>query len=161
VDSTAETEFTEFAAARWSRLVRTAYMLTGDHHEAEDLVQATLTKLYASWHRVRRADDPDAYTRRALTYHHISCHRRRRVAHVLVPFLPETGDRGEAERPENRSALMSALAALPPRQRAAVVLRYWEDLSEQETAAALGCSVGTVRKMRNHPALVQLAPATT
>ncbi|MFH8241303.1 MULTISPECIES: SigE family RNA polymerase sigma factor [unclassified Streptomyces] len=157
----AEDDFTAFASAYWSRLVRTAYMLTGDFHEAEDLVQTTLIKVYARWGRVRR-EDADAYVRRALVNNNRSRHRRRRVAHLLTPLLPDRPQRSrETERLEERDVLMEALAELPERQRAVVVLRYWEDLGADEVARTLGCSPGTVKsqasralaKLRAHPAL--------
>jgi RNA polymerase sigma-70 factor (sigma-E family) len=160
-------DFDTFAAARWPHLVRTAYLLTGDHHEAEDLVQSTLAKVYLGWSRIRCLDAPDAYVHRALVNNNISRFRKRRVVHLLTPLLPE---RARAEPPtgiEDRALLMAALATLPPRQRAAVVLRYWEDLSEQQVADILGCSPGNVksqasrglRKLRGHPALAELAGA--
>ncbi|KRV48645.1 RNA polymerase subunit sigma-24 [Wenjunlia vitaminophila] len=160
-----DADFTEFTAARWPYLVRMAHMLTGDFHEAEDLVQTTLIKVYAQWPRVRR-DEADLYVRRALINNNRSRHRRRRVAHLLTPFLPDTpGGSGRNQHVEQREVLMEALAALPQRQRAVIVLRYWEDLSEQDTARTLGCSVGTVKsqasraltKLRAHPALTGFA----
>jgi RNA polymerase sigma-70 factor (sigma-E family) len=163
-------EFTRFVAARWRALTRTAYLLTGDFHEAEDLVQTTLAKIYPHWRRVR-PETAEHYIRRALINTNRSRHRKRRVVHLLLPSLPETpaarysgGLRTEGER----DALVDALADLPERQRAVVVLRYWEDLPTEEVARALGCSVGTVKsqasralaKLRAHPALTghPLAP---
>lgn len=154
-------DFESWAAARWSRLVRTAYLLTGDHHEAEDLVQTTLAKLYPGWSRISRLDEPDAYVHRALANNNLSRFRRRRVVHLLTSRLPERGRPESTGRVETRASLVTALAALPPRMRAVVVLRYWEDLSEQQVADALGCSVGNVKsqasralhKLRDHPAL--------
>ncbi|MCC9741326.1 SigE family RNA polymerase sigma factor [Streptomyces sp. MNU89] len=154
-------EFAEFATLAWPRLVRTAHMLTGDFHEAEDLVQTTLAKVYSRWRRIPR-DDVNAYVRRALVNNNLSRLRKKRVTHLLMPFLPESAHRphgGHAETVEHRTAVDEALATLPPRQRAVMVLRYWEDLSEQEIAAVLGCSVGTVKtharrglqKLRSHP----------
>jgi RNA polymerase sigma-70 factor (sigma-E family) len=156
-----DADFAEFTTARWAHLVRTAYMLTGDFHEAEDLVQTTLIKVYAQWPRVRR-DEADGYVRRALVNNNRSRHRRKRVVHLLTPFLPDTPDRSCGGRGvEQRDALMEALATLPERQRAVVVLRYWDDLGAEEVARILGCSVGTVKsqasralaKLRAHPAL--------
>ncbi|MFD4985576.1 SigE family RNA polymerase sigma factor [Streptomyces sp. NPDC058374] len=162
----ASPEFETFAAARWPRLLRTAYLLTGDHHEAEDLVQVTLAKLYPSWSRVRGLDEPDAYVRRALVNNNLSRFRKRRVVQLLTPRLPERAQEGGAARTEERSLLLEALGTLPPRQRAVVVLRYWEDLSEQQAAEVLGCSPGNVksqasrglRKLRDHPALAEFHP---
>nr|WP_234343296.1 SigE family RNA polymerase sigma factor [Streptomyces sp. NRRL F-5123] len=154
-------DFESWAAARWPRLVRTAYLLTGDHHEAEDLVQTTLAKVYLGWSRISRLDEPDAYVHRALTNNNLSRFRRRRVVHLLTARLPERSRPAATGRVETRASLVVALAALPPRMRAVVVLRYWEDLSEQQVADVLGCSVGNVksqasralRKLRDHPAL--------
>ncbi|MGN4161893.1 SigE family RNA polymerase sigma factor [Streptomyces sp. NEAU-PBA10] len=162
----ASPDFETFAAARWPRLLRTAYLLTGDHHEAEDLVQVTLAKLYPAWPRVRDLDEPDAYVRRALVNNNLSRFRKRRVVQLLTPRLPERAQEGGAARAEQRSLLLEALGTLPPRQRAVVVLRYWEDLSEQQAADVLGCSPGKVksqasrglRKLRDHPALAEFQP---
>ncbi|WP_232248514.1 SigE family RNA polymerase sigma factor [Streptacidiphilus rugosus] len=163
-----ERDFSAFVAARWAALVRTAYLLTGDFHEAEDLVQATLTKVYPQWRRLDRGT-VDAYLRRSLVNNNRSRHRRRRVAQLLVPLVPERpapvaqGGGGPADG--ERGLLMAVLAELPERQRAVVVLRYWEDLSAEEVADILGCSVGTVKsqasralaKLREHPALSEYA----
>ncbi|WP_078897001.1 SigE family RNA polymerase sigma factor [Streptomyces sp. XY431] len=162
-----ELGFEGFAATRWRRLVRTAYLLTGDYHEAEDVVQATLAKVFRSWSRISRLDEPDAYVHRALVNNNLSRHRRRRVRQLLVPVLPERAhSAGTGHRDvEERSVLLQALAELPPRQRAVVVLRYWEDMSEQQVAEVLGCSAGNVKsqasrglaKLRGHPALASYA----
>ncbi len=157
-------DFESYAAARWSRLLRTAYLLTGDHHEAEDLVQVTLAKVYLGWSRVRRLEEPDAYVHRALVNNNISRHRKRRVVQLLTSRLPDRPREGAAAQVEARSLLLEALATLPPRQRAVVVLRYWEDLSEHQVAEVLGCTAGNVksqasrglRKLREHPALAGL-----
>lgn len=161
--------FTEFALAAWPRLVRTAQLLTGDFHEAEDLVQTTLAKVYGRWRRVPR-EEIDLYVRRALINNNLSRLRRKRVAHLLTPVLPEPlrlAYAGHAEAVERRTALLGALADLPARQRAVMVLRYWEDLSEPEIATVLNCSVGTVKTharrglaaLRTHPGLTLPAPA--
>jgi RNA polymerase sigma-70 factor (sigma-E family) len=159
-------DFEAFAAARWSRLVRTAYLLTGDHHEAEDLVQVTLAKVFPGWAAISRLDEPDAYVHRALINNNRSRYRRRRVRQLLTPILPELAQEDGGRTVEERSLLIQALAELPPSQRAVVVLRYWEDLSEQQVADALGCSLGNVksqanrglRRLRQHPALASYAP---
>jgi RNA polymerase sigma-70 factor (sigma-E family) len=161
-----EERFQEFVRARWSHLVRTAYLLTGDAHHAEDLTQTALAKAFRSWRRVARADNPEAYVRRMLVSCNSDRFRKRRVTEALTAAPPEVAGRDEtASWADERSALMTALAGLPPRQRAVVVLRYWEDLSEAEVAEALGCSPGTVKsqaskglaKLRTYPGLVQLA----
>ncbi|WP_436775579.1 SigE family RNA polymerase sigma factor [Yinghuangia sp. YIM S09857] len=138
-------EFHEFVQARWARLVRTAYLLTGDHGEAEDLAQNTLVRVYAAWHRVRSADSPDAYLRRMLVNTNAARFRKKRITQLLGAEAPDRGEADSTDRIGQRDALMRALAQLPTRQRAAVVLRYWDDLPETEVAAILGCSVGTVK----------------
>jgi RNA polymerase sigma-70 factor (sigma-E family) len=158
-------DFEAFAAARWNRLVRTAQLLTGDHHEAEDLVQLTLAKIYPNWNRVRRLDSPDAYLHRALVNNSMSRHRLRRARQLLMPWVPERAQAADTVQVEQRSLLTQALAELPPKQRAVVVLRYWADLGEQQVADAMGCSVGNVKsqasrglaKLRRHPALADYA----
>ncbi|OKK05807.1 RNA polymerase subunit sigma-24 [Streptomyces sp. CB03234] len=137
-------DFAEYATASWPRLVRTAQLLTGDFHEAEDLVQTTLAKLYARWRWIPR-DEIDMYVRRALVNNNLSRLRKRRVVHLLMPFLPEKAHRSHAESVEAHTVLWEALGDLSARQRAVMVLRYWEDLSEQDIADVLNCSVGTVK----------------
>lgn len=164
----AHDDFAEYATTAWPRLVRTAQLLTGDFHEAEDLVQTTLVKVYGHWRRIPRAEI-DFYVRRALVNNNISRLRRKRVTHLLTPLLPESARHahaGHAETVERRTALLEALAGLSPRQRAVMVLRYWEDLNEQDIAKVLNCSVGTVKTharrgleaLRAHPALAVPAP---
>lgn len=147
-------DFAEFAAARWSAFVRFAAMLTGDFHEAEDLVQATLVKVYARWSALRDRGDADAYVRRALVNGNISRHRKHRVTHVLMPLIPDTRTRDE-DPVGQRDELDRALARLTARQRAIVVLRYCEDFSEERTAQVLGCSVGAI-KSQSSRALARL-----
>ncbi|MET7284796.1 SigE family RNA polymerase sigma factor [Streptomyces sp. NPDC005573] len=161
-------EFQSFMTGRWPRLLRTAFLLTGEQHAAEDLTQSTLEQAFSSWRRVGAADDPEAYVRRVMINMHARKHRRRlkeflapRDDSGLVHDVPDTGDR--IAQADDRSALLKALAQLPPRQREAVVLRYWEDLTETQTARAMGCSVGTVKsnaakgiaKLRAIPALAE------
>ncbi|NUR59631.1 MAG: SigE family RNA polymerase sigma factor [Catenulispora sp.] len=161
-----EEEFRRFTAARWLGLVRTAYLLTGDLGHAEDLAQTALIKVYRSWHRVRRVDDVDAYVRKVLVNANRSRFRVRRPAEQSYAEVPDhrvTADAGSGGV-EQRDALLAALAMLPPRQRAVVVLRYWEDMSEASVADLLGCSVGTVKsqasralaKLRSDPDLASL-----
>ncbi|MET8506309.1 SigE family RNA polymerase sigma factor [Streptomyces sp. NPDC004787] len=160
-------EFAEFAAAAWPRLVRTAHLLTGDFHEAEDLVQTTLVKVYARWKHIPR-DDKEVYVRRSLVNNNFSRIRKKRVSQLLMPFLPETAHRshvGHAETLEHRAALVQALSTLPVRQRAVLVLRYFDDLSDPDIAAVLNCSLGTVKTharrglaaLRVHPAFTDLS----
>jgi RNA polymerase sigma-70 factor (sigma-E family) len=144
VSTRADEEFDAFMRGRWPAMVRLAYALTGDAGHAEDLAQAAFARAYASWGRVRRAGDPDAYVRRIVINEHRSRFRKHRVAEELRGDLADTAG-GPQPGPEEQHALLDALRALGPRQRAVVVLRYWLDLSEAETAAALNCSVGTVK----------------
>ncbi|WP_031072317.1 SigE family RNA polymerase sigma factor [Streptomyces sp. NRRL WC-3742] len=142
--SARDEEFRAFAGGVWSRLYRSAYLLAGERHGAEDLVQQAMERAYVAWGRVRAADDPYAYVCRILINEHARRFRRRRPPEQLVTDVP---DRPAPAGPdtEDRAALLAALGTLPPGQRQAVVLRYWEDLSETQTAAAMGCSVGTVK----------------
>jgi RNA polymerase sigma-70 factor (sigma-E family) len=149
VSTGSDEEFDGFMRGRWPAMVRLAYALTGDAGHAEDVAQAAFARAYASWGRVRRAGDPDAYVRQIVINTHRSRFRKHRVAEELRGDLADTADRQPAgaqqQGPEERQALLDALGALGPRQRAVIVLRYWLDLSEAETAAALNCSVGTVK----------------
>jgi RNA polymerase sigma-70 factor (sigma-E family) len=138
------TAYEEYVAARWTTLYRTAYLLTGSHADAEDLAQTALVKAYLSWSKVADAASPDAYVRRILTNAFLSSRRPLRVSRErLVDQLPEALQSTPDD--DNRLALWPHVKALPPRQRAVVVLRYYEDLSEQQIADALGCSTGTVK----------------
>ena len=137
-------EFDGFMRGRWPAMVRLAYALTGDVGHAEDVAQAAFARAYASWGRVRRAGNPDAYVRRIVINEHRSRLRKHRVLEELRGDLVDTIGVLQTG-PEDSSALLDALDRLGPRQRAVVVLRYWLDLSEAETAAALNCSVGTVK----------------
>jgi RNA polymerase sigma-70 factor (sigma-E family) len=144
VNAVADEEFDQFMRGRWPAMVRLAYGLTGDAGHAEDLAQAAFARAYASWGRVSRAGDPDAYVRRIVINANRSSLRRRRVTEELRADLADTLAVHHQAPPED-GALLAALSRLGPRQRAVVVLRYWLDLSEAETAAALNCSVGTVK----------------
>ncbi len=138
-------QFEEFMTSRWPGLVRLAFGLTGDRWLAEDLAQTALASAYASWWRVRGADDPDAYVRRILINASKSRFRRHRVAEQPGAVAPEAATADPTASVDDRSALLGALRQLPPRQRAVVVLRYWEDLSDAQAAELLGCSASTVR----------------
>ena len=135
-------DFAEFFAATWPRLLRTTYAVTGDAQLAEDALQAAFTQAYASWARVVRADDPVAYVRRiavnAALQHGRRAFVRREVSRADVPetVAPAVGEVDE---------VWQLVRSLPPRQRAVVVLRYYEDLSEQQIAQTLGCRPGTVK----------------
>jgi RNA polymerase sigma-70 factor (sigma-E family) len=145
VDSALADEFSEFMHGRWSTLVRFGYALTGDLSMAEDLAQSALTRACVAWPRVRRAADPDAYVRRIMINSNRSRVRRRRVAEQLTGSPPELGARDPGHAEADRPELIGALMSLPAGQRAVLVLRYWLDLSEAETARSLGCSVGNVK----------------
>ena len=149
-----EASFTRWAAGRQLALLRTAVLLTGDHHRAEDLVQDALAKMAARWPRLHDGN-PDAYARQILVRDNISWWRRHRreVVAEVPDHLPARGD-AEAVL-ERRMALDRALALLSPRQRATIVLRFYEDLTERDAAEALGVSVGTV-KSQTHAALRRL-----
>lgn len=140
-----DAEFREFMLGRWPALVRLAYGLTGDRGHAEDLAQAALARAYASWGRVRRAEDPDAYVRRILINLDHRRFRKRRVDEKPADLAPEPAVPDPTGRVDQRSDLLAALRDLPPRQRAVVVLRYWDGLTEAQAAAVLGCSVGNVK----------------
>lgn len=153
--------FDLFMAERWPRLVRSAYLLTGDRHDAEDLAQAALVKIFSSWRRVRRADNIDAYVQRVLINCNSNRFRKRRLTENPVSDVPDglhiVGD--HADELGERSGFMTALAALSPRQRTVIVLRFYEDLTEAQTAAAMGCTVGTV-KSQTARALARLRERT-
>jgi RNA polymerase sigma-70 factor (sigma-E family) len=155
-------DFSVFATSRWPGLVRLAFGLTGDRWLAEDIAQTALARAYVAWPRVSRADDPDAYLRRILVNASNRRFRRRRVAEQPGD-PPERAVEGPADVVGERAALLAALHQLPPRQRAVIVLRYWQDLTDAQIAATLGCSPGTVRsqlsralaKLRVSPALAE------
>ena len=150
-----EAEFREYVAGRWTWLVRAAALLTGDPWHAEDLAQTALVRVFASWPRVRAAEDMDAYTMRILINQNKNRFRRRRVVEDLTAVVPERAGGDPTSRVDQRAGLLAALASLPKRQREVVVLRYWEDYSEAQTARLLGCSVGTV-KSQSSKALAKL-----
>ena len=140
--------FAAYVAARQRSLLRTAVLLTGDQHAAEDLVQSALARLYLSWDRVRRQDALDAYVRRIMVNQHTSWWRRAWRHHEVTVDEVRDVPAQRTETPDElaeRDAVWQVVRRLPPRQRAAVVLRYYEDLSEAETAEVLGCSIGTVK----------------
>ncbi|CAI9410544.1 SigE family RNA polymerase sigma factor [Nocardioides sp. T2.26MG-1] len=154
--------YEEYAASAWPALYRSSYLLTGNHADAEDLAQQTLLQAFRSWAKVSRADEPAAYVRRMQTNIFISQRRpRARRLELLTDEPPEPRPAlraGSAGGPEDRMVLWPHIASLPPRQRAVVVLRYYEQLSEREIADALGCSTGNV-KSTAHRALNALRAA--
>ncbi len=141
-----DAEFTAYLHARQPRLLRTAYLLTGDRHTAEDVLQTSLAKLYLAWDKVRDRDSVDAYLRRIMVNENNSLWRRgwKKREHT-TEVLPE-GDPHHDDYDDGRdAALWAVVQSLPPKARAVVVLRYYEQMSEAETADALGISVGTVK----------------
>jgi RNA polymerase sigma-70 factor (sigma-E family) len=112
---------------------------------AEDVAQIAFTRAYASWPRVRRTGNPEAYVRRIVINENRNRFRKQRVAERLTDSPPESGGADETSQYDERSALISALQRLGPRQRAVVVLRYWLGLTEAEAAAELNCSIGTIK----------------
>jgi len=139
-----EREFREFAQARQAQLRRSAYLLCGDWHQAQDLTQTTLMKLYAAWGRVRRDGNVDAYARTILTRTFIDQYRKGHWREESVEDVPDAPS-AEPVTPELRLVMQSALMELPPRYRAVLVLRFWEDLSIEQTADVLRVTPGTVK----------------
>jgi RNA polymerase sigma-70 factor (sigma-E family) len=152
----AEGSFEAYVQGRITALSRTAYLLTGDHHLAQDLVQQTLMRVAGRWRRVIAGGDPDAYVRRVLYTQHVSWWRRhRRIREVRVALPPEHESPDRSDDLAVALAVRSALVKLAPRQRAVLVLRYFEDLTEAQAAEVLGCSIGTV-KSQTRDALARL-----
>ncbi|MFF3563933.1 SigE family RNA polymerase sigma factor [Streptomyces sp. NPDC002574] len=165
--SASQAQFTRYVQARGPALLRTARSLTANPSDAEDLLQTALTKTYLAWDRIDDHRAVDGYVRRTLVNTRTSQWRKRRVEEYATDDLPEpygpaalTGH-DEAEQQCQRDAMLRAISRLPARQRVMVVLRYYEDMSEVQTAEALGVSVGTVKsavsralgKLRQDPEL--------
>lgn len=148
-------EFADFAAAVAPRLRRTAFLLCGDWHTAEDLAQTTLAKLFVSWRRISQREAADAYATRTLVNTYLAGRRLKRVSERPAAEIPERPV--EWAGPELRIVVLSALATLPPGARAVVVMRYWADMSVDQVADALGCSPGNV-KSQSARALARLRP---
>lgn len=154
--------YAAFVATGWSRYLWTASVLTGDRHQGEELLQECLVKLYTRWRRVTRTGDPHAYLRRMLVNGNVSRWRRWRREEPVA----ETPDRhdGRSTSTEPHDALQRAVLRLPRQQRAVIVLRYFEDLTEKEAAAVLGCSIGALKsthsramtKLRAESALLEI-----
>ncbi|GAA0995864.1 SigE family RNA polymerase sigma factor [Acrocarpospora macrocephala] len=141
-----DADFVDFVRRRGDHHLRTAVLLTGDWHAAEDLVQSSLGKLYQVWHRLDTGNEPDAYLRRILVNTHRSWWRarwRREIPRAELPNLPSSGDLSESRAVAED--VRNALAKLPARQRTALVLRFFVDLPELEVAKLMGCSVGSVK----------------
>ena len=146
MDEQAREDFRSYVAARSPALLRTAYMLTGNRADAEDLLQTALAKTYLAWERIREREAVDGYVRRVMVNTQTSWWRRRKVDEYATDELPERpAGRDATADLDLHDALWSALSTLPKRQRAMVVLRFYEDLSEAETAEVMGVSVGTVK----------------
>jgi RNA polymerase sigma-70 factor (sigma-E family) len=140
-----DVEFAAMFSGRATALRRTAYLLCGDWHRAEDLAQTAFAKCYAAWGRLREPAAADAYLRSTLLHAYFDDDKRAwRRRERVTGHLPEAP--GTPSDPlEDRMVMLQALAAVPPRQRACLVLRFYDDLSVEETATALDCSVGTVK----------------
>jgi RNA polymerase sigma-70 factor (sigma-E family) len=144
----AASQYEQFVRARTPALIRTAFLLTGDQQLAEDLVQEALARTHVAWHRLYGSGNAEAYVRKIMYHHQVSIWRRRRVAESLPGTLPDAADSGDhARATANRVVLQRALQELSPRQRAVIVLRYYEDRTEAETADLLGLAVGTVKTL--------------
>ncbi len=144
-----DAQFAEFFGATWPRLFRTTYAVAGDRLLAEDALQSAFAKAYTSWQRVQAAQHPEAYVRRMAVNEVLSTLRRPWFRAERSTGVPDEIRHPALPSPEGRTvdreAVWKAVTALPPRQRAVVVLRYYEDLSEAEIAEVLGCSRGTVK----------------
>lgn len=149
--------FDEFMAARWGPLFRTAYLLTGDRHQAEDLLQDALARTCARWSSIRDKGAADAYVRQAMV-RQMTRTWPRRGREVPTEELPDAGHAGGLDVRATHLDLWAEVRRLPPRMRATIVLRYAEDLTAEATAEALGCSVGSV-KSQTHHALKRLRAA--
>jgi RNA polymerase sigma-70 factor, ECF subfamily len=140
-----EVEFRQFVAARSAALLRTAYLLVGDWSHAEDVLQTALTKTYLAWRRLGQIETVDAYARRVLVTTATSWWRRRWHAERPTAVIPERVTADRFDEQVERQALWRHVRGLPPRQRAVLVLRFYEDLTEAETARVLGVAIGTVK----------------
>ncbi|GAA0951975.1 SigE family RNA polymerase sigma factor [Kribbella koreensis] len=159
-------DFEEFASTQYAALLRTAYLLTQNRSTAEDLVQATLAKCWLVWKRIAH-DNPMPYVRRTMLNTYTAWWRRRWNSEYPTDDLPHTPTPNARTEVEDRTDLTEALRRLPKRMRAVIVLRFYEDLTETETARLLNCSVGTVKsqanralaKLRIDPSLLDHSPA--
>ena len=140
-----DARLSDYVRGQWPQLVRYATALCGDPAEAEELVQSALVRVALRWPFVRDKDNPDAYVRRAIANGYLTAWRRVRKHEVTVAEPPELLAADRTAGVDDVMTVRRALATLPPRQRAVLVLRYLEDRSEQQTAEILGCSVGTVK----------------
>jgi len=145
VDAGAEEAFRQFVLSRSPGLRRLAVLLTGDYGHAEDLVQVALTKLYFAWNRLEAQEAVDAYARRILVNTHLNQRRRRWWRERATPTIPDAGVADAADETAERDRVLRALAALPARQRAVMVLRFYDDKSEADVARILQIPLGTVK----------------
>jgi RNA polymerase sigma-70 factor (sigma-E family) len=145
-----EAAFHEFVAARSASLFRMSLLVVGDYHLAQDLLQESLVKTYVAWPRLRDVGNAEAYARRVIVTTSISWRRRRSFHERPVEALPDRVVTDLADLIASHTDLWVQLHALPPRQRAAVVLRHCEDLSEAQTSELMGCSVGSVKRHTSH-----------
>lgn len=161
--------FTDFVVEVERPLLRTAYLLTGDHGHAEDLVQTALVKAHRHWAKVQQADSPIDYVRRILVTSHVSLRRRMSTSEQVIETFPDRPGEDLQDRQATTDLVRAALRELSPRVRAVVVLRCFEDLTEVETARVLGCSPSTVSThaarglatLRRHLDAVDPAPDTS
>lgn len=169
MDQKSEEAFRAYVTARSGALLRLAVGLAGERAKGEDLLQSALTRAFVSWSRVQKADDPDAYVRRIVVTTHLSQGRRKRVRELLSFQVHESLGHEATPGVDDRQALLPALRRLGPKQRAVVVLRYYEDRPDEEIAALLGCSTATVRSqamralshLRELPELASYRPVST
>jgi RNA polymerase sigma-70 factor (sigma-E family) len=144
----AAADYEQFVRARTPALLRSAFLLTCDQQLAEDLVQEALARTHLAWHRLQDIGNADAYVRKIMYHQQVSVWRRKRVAESLPGLLPEAAGPGDhAQATTTRLVLYRVLLELSPRQRAVIVLRYFEDRTEVETAELLGLAVGTVKTL--------------
>jgi RNA polymerase sigma-70 factor (sigma-E family) len=160
--------FRDFVTARQHALLRRAWLLTGDWTSAEDLVQSALLRVWPRWTRISSSGQEDAYVRKVMLNVYLTGRRRRWSHEAPTADLPETPSLDGYAAVDMRVILTRAVAALPPRQRAVIVMRFVEDLSESQTAEALGCAEGTVKSqtskalttLRRHPQIAYLLEET-
>lgn len=155
--------FADYFTSRSSAMRGTAYLMCGDWHRAEDLVQTAFVKLYRVWHRVAASETLDAYTRRILVRTFLDETRRGFFHREQVSPERVESSVSQPGSTEDRMVLLDALEQVPPRQRAVLVLRFWEDMSIDDTAKAMDCSAGTVKSQtaRGLDALRQVVPSST
>lgn len=153
--------FESFVEARYAALVRSAYLISGNHHDAEDLVQGALVKAVAVWSRIQ--DGPEPYVRRIIVNDHISRWRRHRGREVVTGVVADRPGPEAESSAADRLDLAVALSALTTKQRTVLVLRFYEDLTEQQTAQVMGVAVGTVKSQTRDAlaALRRVAPDLT